>query len=139
MKLARTLGFLGLLPFIFGLMLEFGVVAFGPLWGLKLFAGYSVAILSFLAGAWWGVELKNNFAHAYRQLGAISVCLLAWATLMIGSNQLSLILLALGFVTVLIVDLTANTAHYPSWYRSLRIQLSTIVLALHSLLIFKLA
>ena len=139
MKLVRLLGYLGLLPFVLGVLLEFELVTFGPLWGLKLFAGYSVCILSFLSGAWWGVELKNHFADAVRPLGAILICLLAWVTLLIGSNTLSLMLLTGGFAVVLGGDLTFNAKQYSPAYRSLRIQLSAVVIALHLAMIAKAA
>ena len=132
MLLVRVLGYLGLIPFALGILLELRVVDLGVLWGLKLFVTYGVAILCFLTGTWWGLELKNGCKSFVRPLVAVVLCLLAWTTLLIGSNDLSLSLLTGGFAAALLADLTMNNHEYTATYRSLRIQLSVVVLSLHA-------
>ncbi|MEM7293084.1 MAG: DUF3429 domain-containing protein [Pseudomonadota bacterium] len=136
MSLVRTLGFLGLIPFAVGVLLEFELIWAGPFWGLKLFTTYSACILSFMCGAWWGLHISKNSNHNTTWLVASNVlCLLAWVALMIGFNPLAVILLGGGFVVVWLADIKALRDHYAPVYLSLRSQLSIAVVIMHGLVL----
>lgn len=129
--LAVRLGYLGLLPFIFGLFLMLS--GWGESIGLKLFHAYSVIILSFLGGCLFAYRLLledqqtpvNNrwllASMAPSLVGLLSFYLHpAWG----------LLLLALAYTLLAIADVRC-LSDWPKWYPPLRVRLTSLVVACH--------
>ena len=124
---ARWLGFAGLLPFAAAALLALTPNA--PLHTLALPAllAYGAVILSFLGGIRWGLAMAANAADLPARL-ALSVLpsLLAWLALLLAPRA-GLLLLALGFAAMLLLDQRIGDA--PAWYPRLRLPLSLGALA----------
>lgn len=131
---ARLLGLAGLLPFLATLLLT--LLARNEqqrALALQAFVAYAAVILSFLGGIRWGAALS---APTPRQFGlAVLPSLLAFGLLLLPPRD-ALPLFALCFAVVGGFDVLRRAdAHWPGWFRALRLQLSVAVVMLHLLLI----
>ena len=100
---------------------------------VTLLVGYGVAILSFMAGAQWGLAMRapDGSEHGWRGY-AISVvpALIGWICLFLPVRP-ALLVLAASFAALLAYDLwTLRLGYAPPWYGRLRWQLTSAVLAL---------
>lgn len=125
-RLARLLGFAGLLPQLAFVGMQF--VRPDPGWSLLAF-GYGALILSFLGGIWWGVAASRGGGGA--GLFAVSVVpsLVALALLVAALTQLTLrwplVLLGSAIMLTLLVDQRlANRGDVPADWMRLRVPLS---------------
>ena len=118
---AATLGVLGLLPFI----AASGIYAYGPPQlagpGLLTLLTYSAAILSFLGGARWGVEMAVRRQPRWTVMAAaVAASLVAWG-LLAGSTLLAEHQIG-GFIAAFLLqwawDSRSNSP--PAWYPRLR-------------------
>ena len=126
------LGYLGLLPFIYlalGLPLLAGVVQ------VSAFLAYSAIILAFMAGTVWRHSPASNSASSsiFSNVLAIAAFLLLLAPI---DPQAAIFILALLYVLLLMWEWSICRQSYPRWYWQLRLQLSFIVLALHSYMLY---
>nr|CAH0106039.1 unnamed protein product [Daphnia galeata] len=89
---------------------------------------YSAVILSFIGGVRWGSAVSNpeimspnwkNFTSS------IAPSVVGWMSLLV-SNPVGSILSITGFSLCLLQDITSS--QFPSWYKSLRILLSTVAI-----------
>lgn len=118
---ARLLGWLGLLPFP-ALALAVLVLP-GNHWSPWL-AAYALAIISFLAGAWWGIALLRN---EYRLLLASNaVVVLTWFCYLLAGHWF--LLAAAGLLVLLTVIERQHRmfSPQPTYYRQLRSRLTAI-------------
>jgi len=121
---AKQLGALGVIPF-FGLA-GMALLGSGTWVDDALFAllAYGAAILSFLGGIQWGFAV-STFDITPRQIFnrlslSVAPSLIAWGALLLPPGM-GLIVLAVSFVFVLLVDLrTVNRSGAPAWYPKLR-------------------
>lgn len=124
---ALAYGIAGLIPFtvIPVYMLSSGVYI--PEMAFTSMA-YSAVILSFIGGVRWGSAVSNpeimspnwkNFTIS------ITPSVIAWMSLLV-SNPIGSILSITGFSFFLLQDITSS--QLPSWYKSLRILLSTVAI-----------
>lgn len=135
---ALMLGFAGLIPFIWGALLILGIemprgatvpnVLKGD--GTLIMIAYGGIILPFMAGVLWGFATNARGAQAVAAY-ILSVAPALWWFLMPSTGaQSGLINLATGFIGVLIIDYAFSRWELtPSWWMSLRLQLSAVVLA----------
>ena len=135
------LGYLGLLPFIGGLVLLMLDRAFFSLSGQQVFISYSAVILSFLSGILWGVALNSFTTKLGRTALVVSniLALAAWAALLLeGYTNLAVLLLAIGFVAVWFAEKHIRTTQKgisPEGYQTLRNRLTIGVVAMHLILL----
>ena len=131
---AKWLGAVGLLPFI-GLA-SASVVSEPSQLDPAAFAlvAYGAVILSFLGGIHWGltisssVSLTDGKAFFRRLCVSVLPSLLGWGALFLPLST-GLFVLAAGFTLLLLYDLWASRAgQAPSWYPSLRLPLSLVVI-----------
>ena len=129
--LATILGYAGLIPFIAASAVLFtsnpGLT--GP--ALYSLTVYAAVILAFMGAVHWGVAMQSNAPSSNLQL-VLSVlpALIAWLSLSLQTPRNALLTLAVSFVLMLAADLYAGAKFLvPSWYRSLRIPLSLVVVA----------
>lgn len=133
---ALLLGLAGLIPFIWGALLIldlFGVssatlpdVLMGD--GRLIMVRYGGIILPFMAGVLWGFATNATGAQAAVAF-ALSVIPALWWFFTLGSGPTSdLTNLATGFVGLLFLDFAFQRwGLAPSWWLTLRIQLTVIV------------
>lgn len=150
LSLMEWLGYAGLIPF-FG---SFISVLVGLESGLPMFLAYSALILSFMAGACWGVvqgagsrerqkpegEDESSGAapvprHPFSLLVSIGVFLVgmfAWWYVELMGTVVTLAVLGTGYLSLLLLEQGALYRHsYSSDYKRLRRHLSFTVIALH--------
>ena len=134
-----NLGYLGLLPFIAGLVLAIMDQSLLGMSGEKLFVTYSAIILSFLSGVMWGSVL-DHFAEKKTKVALIlsnAFALLAWGALLIANLQLAILLLAIGFIAVWFCEKQSRQAlqqTQPAAYQTLRFRLTAGVVLMHIVL-----
>lgn len=124
LKTAKTLTYLGIVPFLTSLVLA--IVAFlndsllpdNLAWVVA--HSYGVIILSFLAGIQWGVSLPATQTHNYFILSNV-FSLLAWLTFLDFAGLYGMSGLFFLFGLVLMTDRKmANQQLIPNWFWHLR-------------------
>ncbi len=121
---AKLLGWAGLLPFIAApAALHLFPDAAARL--VVAVATYALAILCFLAGAWWGIALLRRRWEVLLVSNAVVIA--GWAGYLLLPSRWVLCLLALLLaVTVLFERTHPMFAPQPAYYAALRLRLSAI-------------
>jgi hypothetical protein len=130
------LGYLGLLPFyglVAGAMIFTGTPAQRC---AELFAVYSLAILSFLAGTLWGRAQIST--HGGIRTLVVSNVLVVVAVLALIPDQLVAAILVLSLEFAWLLWFEWRGEELPAWYRRLRGQLTAAVLLAHGLMLWAL-
>ncbi|WP_445361522.1 DUF3429 domain-containing protein [Microbulbifer sp. EKSA005] len=137
-RLFDWLAYLGLIPFVGGIIMQW--LGFS-LWGVTprlLFTAYSAVILSFLCGVWWGAAL-NQVGHPHRMILALLsnlVTLVGWVALLMFRTTwaLPVLLVAFGFVVWAEARLNPNLPGRDQYFRTRSI-VTYLVMACHLLMI----
>lgn len=92
---------------------------------------YAAIILSFMGGVQWGIAIRSmddGLSTAWRRYGvSVLPAIMAWFAVFLATRN-ALIMLATGFVLLLIYDLwTVRMSEAPDWYERLRLILTTAV------------
>ena len=148
--MAYGLGYLGLLPFlicalVLGNAAVFGVgsqsASLAGFYAPYVFVSYSVVILSFVSGTLWGRVYSEGADKLSRSMLLFSnvVCLCAWFSLLLTHvsqvmTLLAVVLLAIGYGSVLFVERFAGRDELSYW--RLRRNLTIAVISLHALVLF---
>ncbi|GAB5512230.1 MAG: DUF3429 domain-containing protein [Hyphomicrobiales bacterium] len=132
------LGLAGLIPFIWGALTylspslaQWGADALGPRFiGPYVQLFYGSVILSFMSGVLWGFATKTSGARAATGY-VLSVIPALWAFFMTGGGPTTAgTNLIFGFLGLLALDFAFSTwGLTPRWWMSLRLLLTTIVVA----------
>lgn len=136
------LGYLGLIPFLFSLVLILTDTVLFNLNGQQFFITYSAVILSFLSGMLWG----NGIDHYYHRLSRNALILsnlfllLAWAALLQSSKNymVATLLLAIGYVAVWYAEKLIRGVEKeaePKGYQLMRGKLTVGVVFMHGLVL----
>ena len=148
--MAYGLGYLGLLPFLISASMLGNAAVFGlgsqsaslaGFYAPYVFISYSVVILSFVSGTLWGrihSEVVDKSSSSMLLFSNV-VCLSAWFSLLLTHvshvmTLLALILLAIGYGSVLLVERFAGRDELSYW--RLRRNLTIAVISLHALVLF---
>ena len=131
------LGYLGLIPFVFGavtalLSQELVSLAF------QAFILYSIAILSFMGGVHWGLALITGTRQSTRLLISVVPVVAAWICLIALPAPLTLAVLGGGFIAQWFIDrpILAELP-IPSWYLEMRPRLAYVVAGCHLFMLFR--
>ncbi|MEL6421109.1 MAG: DUF3429 domain-containing protein [Pseudomonadota bacterium] len=150
-RTALLLGWAGVLPFAATALAS--IVGPEPLASFagKALLGYGAVILGFMSGVQWGIAMFVGYQGAGARSGdagsderrvaapvdrgrlAISVvpALVGFGALLIPSGTFALGVLIAGFAGLLAYDLaTVRAGRAPAWYGSLRVQLTSAVIAI---------
>ncbi|MGR5237110.1 DUF3429 domain-containing protein [Vibrio alfacsensis] len=136
------LGYLGLIPFLFSLVLILTDTVLFDLNGQQFFITYSAVILSFLSGNLWG----NGIDHYYHRLSRNALILsnlfvlLAWAALLQSNknHMVATLLLAIGYVAVWYAEKLIRKVEKeaePKGYQLMRGKLTASVVLMHGLVL----
>ncbi|WP_448551653.1 DUF3429 domain-containing protein [Thalassotalea montiporae] len=121
----RTLGYLGLIPFIAATWAATSNASLLSLSPYQVFVAYSACILSFLAGTLWLKQTATIISNLFT--------LVAFACLLLPA-ELALPVLASGFVLLLASEFKMGLfTDKPLGYQLLRIVLTSIVVLCHIL------
>lgn len=120
--IAAALGYAGAIPFLVGA----AAVALALLPPTPLLA-YGAVILAFMGGIHWGLGMPGSAPDAGRLALSVVPALLGWAALLLGGRP-GLLLLAVAFLGLLALELaTTRSGVAPSWYPTLRVPLTAVV------------
>lgn len=136
-RAALILGLAGLMPFVWAALLSLGLLSVTN-WplppvlkgdGALIMIRYGGIILPFMSGVLWGFATKADGPRAIAAY-ALSVLPALWWFFLPGSGVSSALLnLATGFIGLLILDFAYQSWRLaPSWWMSLRVLLTAIVL-----------
>ena len=133
MRIKRTLGFLGLLPFLLSLLYVNQPMFSTQIYGEQSFLIYSIAISSFLCGSLW----QPNSENKYPAIVSNTLCVIAFLTLF-ASAVISTIVMLCVFILIWRTErqfASAQTLERNQEYLLLRSQLTFVVASLHLVLI----
>lgn len=126
-KLAKQLGFAGVLPFYLGALALWTADESAHDAALAVTMTYGAVILSFVGAVHWGRALADETPEA--GMGwSVTPALLGWLAAAWLEPLPGLILLIVGFWTAYVVDArAAREGRFPFWYIVLRKHLSALV------------
>lgn len=134
------LGYMGLIPFLFGLLLSLTDSQFFSLSGETFFITYSVVILSFLSGILWGNGIENFESQSSNKALILSnvIVLAAWLAVLLGEQQefLTTLILMLGYIAVWRAERSMreeNQSEGPDGYFDMRTRLTSSVVLMHGI------
>ncbi|MEZ8125313.1 DUF3429 domain-containing protein [Vibrio splendidus] len=136
------LGYMGLIPFLFGLLLSLTDSQVFSLSGETLFITYSVVILSFLSGILWGNGIENFESQSSNKALILSnvIVLAAWLAVLLGEQQEFLttliLILILGYIAVWRAERSMreeNQSEGPDGYFDMRTRLTSSVVLMHGI------
>jgi hypothetical protein len=137
-KLIKLLTYLGALPFLLAIFLSLFDHTFLGVKGTQWFLTYGLVILSFMAGTLWG-QMVNESANTKRiALFSNAITLSAWFALLLASPTIVLTIMALGFVTLYMLEALVMThIKRPDYYLGLRLRVTALVVVAHGLMFFQ--
>ncbi|MDN2667350.1 DUF3429 domain-containing protein [Vibrio sp. 14N.309.X.WAT.E.F5] len=134
------LGYMGLIPFLFGLVLSLTDSQFLGLSGETLFITYSVVILSFLSGILWGSGIENFESQSSNKALILSnvIVLFAWLAVLLGEQKefLTTLILITGYIVVWRAERSMreeNQSEGPDGYFDMRTRLTSSVVLMHGI------
>jgi len=130
---ARWLGLAGVLPFA---ATAINLHTAWPLFNgfaLQIFIVYSAVILSFLGGIRWGLAVNAQAARSADFVLAVLPSLVATGAVLLPRPGWQILALAAGFAAIGTLDFIRPAAGMKAWLRSLRWQLSLLVLITHGM------
>ncbi|OED59835.1 hypothetical protein A143_13790 [Vibrio splendidus ZS-139] len=134
------LGYMGLIPFLFGLLLSLTDSQFLGLSGETLFITYSVVILSFLSGILWGNGIENFESQSSNKALILSnvIVLAAWVAVLLGEQKefLTTLILIIGYIAVWRAERSMreeNQSEGPDGYFDMRTRLTSSVVLMHGI------
>ncbi|PML59623.1 DUF3429 domain-containing protein [Vibrio lentus] len=134
------LGYMGLIPFLFGLLLSLTDSQFLGLSGETLFITYSVVILSFLSGILWGSGIENFESQSSNKALILSnvIVLVAWVDVLLGEQKefLTTLVLIIGYIAVWRAERSMreeNQSEGPDGYFDMRTRLTSSVVLMHGI------
>ncbi|NOJ13677.1 DUF3429 domain-containing protein [Vibrio splendidus] len=135
-----NLGYMGLIPFLFGLLLSLTDSQFLGLSGETLFITYSVVILSFLSGILWGNGIENFESQSSNKALVLSnvIVLVAWVAVLLGEQKefLTTLILIIGYIAVWRAERSMreeNQSEGPDGYFDMRTRLTSSVVLMHGI------
>ncbi|MAR84099.1 MAG: hypothetical protein CMF55_04845 [Legionellales bacterium] len=123
----------GLIPFCIGTLYQLVPEVLPPWnWISLITPYYGAIILSFLGGIQWGLSLLHTNTITRKWLVVSNViALMAFASLLLPSRTMTLVILLIGYGAALAVDLRLfQLVAPPSGYRNLRVTITVIVCGL---------
>ncbi|MFA0016637.1 DUF3429 domain-containing protein [Vibrio lentus] len=134
------LGYMGLIPFLFGLLLSLTDSQFLGLSGETLFITYSVVILSFLSGILWGNGIENFENQTSNKALILSnvIVLAAWLAMLLGEQKefITTLILIIGYIAVWRAERSMreeNQSEGPDGYFDMRTRLTSSVVLMHGI------
>ena len=134
------LGYMGLIPFLFGLLLSLTDSQFLGLSGETLFIAYSVVILSFLSGILWGNGIENFESQSSNKALILSnvIVLVSWLAVQLGEQKefLTTLILIIGYIAVWRAERSMreeNQSEGPDGYFDMRTRLTSSVVLMHGI------
>ena len=134
-SLIKLLTYFGATPFFLAIYLP---LTQQPLLGVEAvqwFLTYGLVILSFMAGTLWG-QVVNASAQVKRiALATNIITLAAWFAFLLAGPVLVLLMLALGFIALYLLEWRVmDRVPRPEYYLALRLRVTALVVLAHWLM-----
>ncbi len=134
-SLIKLLTYFGATPFFLAIYLH---LTEQPLLGVEAvqwFLTYGLVILSFMAGTLWG-QVVNASAQVKRiALATNIITLAAWFAFLLAGPVLVLLMLALGFIALYLLEWRVmDRVPRPEYYLALRLRVTALVVLAHWLM-----
>lgn len=130
---AIVLGYAGLLPFVAGAVLVWFEGPVNPFFVLQAFHVYSIMVLAFLCGTWWGFAFSDLDPRLRRVL--LLACnflfVFVWLVVLFLPNQHTLAVLGFAYAALLLPELRFRDLPVDAAYRRMRIILTAVVMLCH--------
>ena len=118
-KLIKLLTYLGALPFFLAIFLGLTNQSFLDVVGIQWFLTYGLLILSFMAGTLWGQIVNERIKVKRIALVSNAITLSAWFALLLADPAVVLIIMALGFVALYLLEaVVMSSIKRPDYYRT---------------------
>ncbi|MCL9775656.1 DUF3429 domain-containing protein [Vibrio methylphosphonaticus] len=134
------LGYMGLVPFLCGLLLSLTDIQLFIFSGETLFITYSVVILSFLSGILWGNGIENFESQSSNKALILSnvIVLSAWLAVLLGEQKefFTTLILIIGYIAVWRSERSMreeNQSESPDGYFDMRTRLTSSVVLMHGI------
>lgn len=127
------LGAAGVIPLLAGAVLIWFDEPVNPVFVLQAFNVYSLMLLSFLGGAWWGYSFAAMDARPrlLLRLGAAAVLLCLWLLVLFAPGRQILAALGAVYLVLLLPELGSRSLPVDADYRRLRIVLTGVAVSCH--------
>jgi hypothetical protein len=133
--LIKLLTYLGALPFFLAIYIGLCHQSFLDVVGIQWFLTYGLLILSFMAGTLWGQVVNGSIKVKRIALMSNAITLSAWFALLLADPTVVLIIMALGFVALYLLEVVVmSPIKRPDYYRVLRLRVTALVVVAHGLM-----
>jgi 4-hydroxybenzoate polyprenyltransferase len=137
-NLIKLLTYLGALPFFLAIYIGLSKQSFLEVVGIQWFLTYGLLILSFMAGTLWGQVVNQPIKVKRIALGSNAITLSAWFALLLADPAVVLIIMALGFVAIYLLEaVMMSSIKRPDYYRVLRLRVTMLVVVAHGLMLLQ--
>lgn len=131
-RLVPILGYAGALPFVAGAVLVWFDGPVNPFFVLQAFHVWSIMVLAFLCGTWWGFGLAGPATLRRVLLPAcIFLFVFLWFVILFLPNQHTLAILGFAYAALLLPELRYRELPVGAEYRRMRIILTIVVMFCH--------
>lgn len=95
-------------------------------------------ILSFMAGTLWGQVVNERIKVRRIALAANAITLIAWFAFLLAESSMVLIIMALGFVALYVLELLVMShIKRPPYYLGLRLVVTALVVFAHGVMFWQ--
>jgi hypothetical protein len=137
-NLIKLLTYLGALPFFLAIYIGLSKQSFLEVVGIQWFLTYGLLILSFMAGTLWGQVVNEGIKIKRIALLSNAITLSAWFALLLADPGIVLIIMALGFVAIYLLEaVMMSSIKRPDYYRVLRLRVTMLVVVAHGLMLLQ--
>jgi hypothetical protein len=134
----KSLTYLGAVPFFLAFYISLTSNSFLGVDAAQWFLSYGLVILSFMAGTLWGQVVSEEVSVKRIALATNAITLAAWFSFLLAGPPLTLIITALGFIALYLLEALAM-AHLkrPDYYLGLRLKVTALVVIAHGLMFWQ--
>jgi hypothetical protein len=137
-NLIKLLTYLGALPFFLAIYIGQSKQSFLDVVGIQWFLTYGLLILSFMAGTLWGQVVNGRIKVKRIALVSNAITLSAWFALLLADPAVVLIIMALGFAALCLLEaVVMSPIKRPDYYRVLRLRVTVLVVVAHGLMFWQ--
>lgn len=134
-NLIKLLTYLGASPFFLAIFISLSNQTFLGVDGRQWFLTYGLVILSFMAGTLWGQVVNASTRIKRIALATNAITLAAWFAFLLAGTSSVLLILALGFITLYMLESFAiSHIQRPDYYLDLRLRVTALVVLAHGIM-----
>ena len=136
LNLIKLLTYLGASPFFLAIIISLSNQTFLGVEGRQWFLTYGLVILSFMAGTLWGQVVNASNRIKRIALATNAITLAAWFAFLLAGISSVLLILALGFITLYMLESFAiSHTQRPEYYLGLRFRVTALVVLAHGIML----